>query len=160
VRLSGGVEWALHCCVVLSGLRRPVPAAKLAEFHDVSPSYLAKQLQALSRAGLVRSVQGQSGGYLLTRAASDITVLDVVEAVDGDVRTFVCTEVRQRGPLAAEPASCTAPCSIARVMWDADRAWREALRAVSIAELAADVSRMSGADVLPRVRAWLGAPAP
>jgi Rrf2 family protein len=69
VKLSGGVEWALHCCVVLAGMQRPVPAARLAEFHDVSASYLAKQLQGLSRAGLVRSVQGQSGGYLLTRAA-------------------------------------------------------------------------------------------
>jgi Rrf2 family protein len=157
VKLSGGVEWALHCCVVLAGMQRPVPAARLAEFHDVSASYLAKQLQGLSRAGLVRSVQGQSGGYLLTRAPSEITVLDVVEAVDGDGRTFVCTEVRQRGPLAAEPAACTAPCPIARVMWNADRAWREALREVSIADVAADVTRASGAEALPRVRAWLGA---
>ena len=60
MKLSGGVEWALHCCVVLAGMQRPVPAARLAEFHDVSASYLAKQLQGLSRAGLVRSVQGQS----------------------------------------------------------------------------------------------------
>src|SRR3954466_11696343 len=89
-------------------MQRPVPAARLAEFHDVWASYLAKQLQGLSRAGLVRSVQGQSGGYLLTRAASEITVLDVVEAVDGDGRTFVCTEVRQRGPPAAGAAGCAA----------------------------------------------------
>ena len=39
-----------------------MPAARLAELHDVSGSYLAKQLQSLSRAGLVRSVQGHAGG--------------------------------------------------------------------------------------------------
>jgi Rrf2 family protein len=153
--MSGGVEWALHCCVVLTGTADPVPAAKLAEFHDVSPTYLAKQLQALSRAGLVRSVQGQAGGYVLTRAAEEITVLDVVEAVDGTEPAFVCTEIRQRGPMAAAPEACTEPCPIAKVMIAADRAWRAALGQVSIADLAGDVARTSGVETLPRVRAWL-----
>lgn len=83
MKLSGGVEWALHCCVVLTAAAEPVPAARLAQLHDVSPSYLAKQMQALSRAGLVRSVQGKTGGYVLTRGGTEITVLDVVQAVDG-----------------------------------------------------------------------------
>jgi Rrf2 family protein len=153
--MSGGVEWGLHCCVVLSGMDEPVPAAKLAEFHDVSPTYLAKQLQALSRAGLVRSTQGQAGGYALTRAAAEISVLAVVEAIDGPQPAFRCTEVRQRGPLAAPPESCTLPCGIAKVMGQADQAWREALAGVSIADLAADVGRNVGAGTLPAVRAWL-----
>ncbi|WP_281688997.1 RrF2 family transcriptional regulator [Pseudonocardia thermophila] len=155
MKLSGGVEWALHCCVVLTVARAPVPAARLAELHDVSPTYLAKQLQALSRAGLVRSVQGKAGGYVLTRPASSITVLDVVEAIDGPDPSFVCTEIRQRGPLAAPPQRCTAPCSIARVMHEADRAWRESLRRVTIAEIADDVAVTSGPDTLPTVAKWL-----
>jgi Rrf2 family protein len=155
VKMSGGVEWGLHCCVLLSGAGEPVPAATLAEFHDVSPSYLAKQLQLLSRAGLVRSTQGQSGGYLLTRAAAEITVLEVVEAIDGAEPAFRCTEVRQRGPLATPPTGCTAPCSIAAVMGAADHAWRESLRAVSVADLAADVGRTTPAGTLDRARAWL-----
>jgi len=153
--MSGGVEWGLHCCVVLSGVEEPAPAAKLAEFHDVSPTYLAKQLQSLSRAGLVRSTQGQAGGYLLTRPAAQITVLEVVEAIDGGQPAFRCTEVRQRGPLASPPQNCTTPCGIAKVMDAADRAWREALAAVSIADLAADLGRTVGAGTLPRVREWL-----
>ncbi|MGD9990414.1 RrF2 family transcriptional regulator [Pseudonocardia sp.] len=153
--MSGGVEWALHCCVVLTGMTEPVPAARLAEFHDVSPTYLAKQLQALSRAGLVRSVQGQAGGYVLTRAATEITVLDVVEAVDGREAAFTCTEIRQRGPFAATPEACTTPCPVARVMIEGDRAWRESLRATSIAELAGSVARNVGVDALPRAQAWI-----
>ena len=77
MKLSGGVEWALHCCVVLTAASRPVPAARLAELHDVSPSYLAKQMQALSRAGLVRSVQGKTGGYVLTRPAVEGPVTQI-----------------------------------------------------------------------------------
>jgi Rrf2 family protein len=157
MKMSGGVEWALHCCVVLTSVDEPVPATRLAGLHDVSPSYLAKQLQALSRAGLVRSVQGKAGGYVLTRDPASITLLDVVEAVEGPARAFVCTEIRQRGPLGTPPEECTQPCPISRAMGAADSAWRAALRAVSVADLAADVATASGPAALPRIGAWLRA---
>lgn len=156
MKVSGGVEWALHCCVVLTSAREPAPAARLAQLHDVSPSYLAKQLQSLSRAGLVRSTQGKAGGYLLTRAPELITVLEVVEAVDGPGPAFTCTEIRQRGPLAAPAEACTAPCAITRAMAGAEAAWRDALRAVSLADLARDVGSDYGPGALAVYGAWLG----
>jgi Rrf2 family protein len=158
MKMSGGVESALHCCVVLTSAREPVSAAKLAELHDVSGSYLAKQLQTLSRAGMVRSVQGHAGGYVLTRSPEEITVLDVVEAVDGTGPAFVCTEIRQRGPLATPAEACTTPCAISRAMTAADQAWRAVLRSVSIADLARDVTADYGPSALLSIGAWLGAP--
>ncbi|WP_327260792.1 Rrf2 family transcriptional regulator [Streptomyces sp. NBC_01232] len=155
MKLSGGVEWALHCCVVLTAASRPVPAARLALLHDVSPSYLAKQMQALSRAGLVASVQGKTGGYALTRPASEITVLDVVLAVDGADPAFICTEIRRRGPLGAPPEACTKPCGIARVMGAAEAAWRASLQGVTIADLVGSVERDNGPGALPAIGAWL-----
>ncbi|MEV6342278.1 Rrf2 family transcriptional regulator [Actinoplanes sp. NPDC051851] len=155
MKMSGGVEWALHCAVVLTAAERPVPAARLAELHDVSGSYLAKQLQALSRAGLIHSVQGHAGGYALTRPASEITVLDVVIAVDGPAPAFVCTEIRQRGPMAAPPEICVRPCAISRAMSAADQAWRSALGAVTVADLARDVVGDYGPPVLDGIRGWL-----
>jgi Rrf2 family protein len=155
VRMSGGVEWALHCCVVLTAADRPVSALRLAQLHDVSATYLAKQLQALSRAGLVRAAQGQAGGYVLTRSASEVTVLDVVEAVDGARPAFVCTEIRQRGPMATPREACTEPCAISRAMSAADEAWRAALRDVSIADLARTVNSDYDRDVLGAIRGWL-----
>lgn len=157
MKLSGGVEAALHCCVVLTAAREPVPAARLAELHGVSATYLAKQLQALSRAELVHSAQGKSGGYVLTRPPAEITVLDVVQAIEGTASTFVCTEIRQRGPLAAPPSACTAPCAIARTMHAADRAWRAALREVSIADLGRMVGEDYDGDVLRQIGTWLAA---
>ncbi|MGW6877054.1 RrF2 family transcriptional regulator [Streptomyces xanthophaeus] len=157
MKLSGGVEWALHCCVVLTTATKPVPAARLALLHDVSPSYLAKQMQALSRAGLVESVQGKTGGYVLTRAAAAITVLDVVQAVDGASPAFTCTEIRQRGPLGTPPQDCTKPCPIARAMSAADAAWRASLEGVSIADLVGSVEQDSGPEALPAIGAWLHA---
>ncbi len=155
MKLSGGVESALHCCVVLTAAAEPVPAARLAELHGVSATYLAKQLQALSRAGLVLSVQGKSGGYVLTRPPAEITVLDVVEAIEGAGPTFVCTEIRQRGPRAAPPEACAAPCAIARTMIAADRAWRAALREVSVADLRRMVGEGYDTDVLGEIGTWL-----
>jgi Rrf2 family protein len=159
MKLSDGVEWALHCCVVLRIADAPTPAVQLAQFHDVSASYLAKTLQGLSKAGIIRSIQGKGGGYVLGRAAGDISVLDVVEAVNGASPSFVCTEIRQRGPCATPPEKCVAPCGINAVMLAADAAWRESLRRVTIADLASRADKTpsgDGSGALAPAREWLG----
>jgi len=155
MKLSAGLEWALHCCVVLSVADQPVPVTTLAELHDVSSTYLAKQMQALSGAGIVASTQGRAGGYVLTKAPKDITVLDIVEAVDGSHAAYTCTEIRQRGPLAATPEACRSVCAINKAMLDADRAWRASLKSVTIADLARSVRRNYDDDVMGIVRGWL-----
>ena len=155
MKLSSGVEWAMHCCLVLSQVDAPLPASRLAEFHGVSPTYLAKHLQALARAGLVRSTQGQVGGYELTRGADAITMLDVVRAIDGDEPAFRCTEIRRRGPLGAPPERCRTPCGIHAAMAAAETAWRDSLAAVSIADLAGGLDRKSRGTALPRMREWV-----
>ena len=86
-------------------------------------------------------------------------MLDVVLAVDGDEPAFRCTEIRQRGPLAAPPEACRRPCAVARAMAAAESAWRAALAAVSIADLAADVDADTDGTAFPRLRAWLAPPA-
>jgi Rrf2 family protein len=155
VRLSAGVEWAVHCCVVLSEAEGPVSAQRLAEYHGVSRTYLAKHLQQLSRAGLVASTEGRVGGYTLTRPAAEITVLDVVVAIEGPEPAFRCTEIRQNGPFPADAEACRRPCGIARVMYAAEDAYRSSLRGVTVADLAGGVRRDAADDVFDRVRGWL-----
>lgn len=154
--MSGGVEWAVHCCVVLTDVDQPVPAATLAKLHDVSMTYLAKQMQALARAGLVRSVQGKAGGYVLTRDPDEITVLDVVVAIEGVEPQFVCTEIRQRGPLGTPPEDCRTACPVAKAMLAAESAWRGALKAITIGDLGREVNRGAGRDALATIRTWFG----
>ena len=155
--MSAGVEWALHCCSVLSTASAPVPAHRLAELHGVSKTYLAKHLQALSKAGLIHAVEGRDGGYELSRPAADVTVYDVVRAVDGPEAAFRCTEIRQQGPLPTTGEACKVPCGIAKVMADAERAWRDSLRRVTIGDLAATVdANLPG--TWDTVRQWLAAP--
>lgn len=151
VKLSDGVEWAVHSCTILALLPpdASLPAARLAEFHGVPRAYLAKHLQQLSAAGIVESAKGRRGGYRLGRRPAEITVLDIVEAVEGEERAFRCTEIRQRGPAAVAKSQYSPVCGIARVMHRADAAWRAELADHTLAEV---VDAMSG-DVTPEAAA-------
>lgn len=155
MKLSNGVEWAAHCCVSLGQASEPVPAARLAELHDVPAAYLAKHLQALSRAGVVQSTPGQVGGYSLTRRATEITLLEIVQAIGADQPIFRCTEIRRCGPLAAPPERCTTPCAIARAMATAEQAWRDALASVSIADITRAIDADSAGTAMSELRHWL-----
>ena len=156
--MSDAVEWSIHCCTVLAALPedQALPAASLAEFHEVPPAYLAKALQALAGAGIVESRPGPLGGYRLARPPSEITVLDVVLAVDGDETAFQCSEIRQRGP-AATPGSSAyrRPCGIARVMWRAEDAWRAELGAVSVADIVIELFETVPAAQLVKGAEWV-----
>ena len=104
-------------------------------------AYLAKHLQALSRVGILESVHGPRGGYRLAKPAAEITVLDVVEAIDGTEPAFRCQEIRRRGPAAQPAAAYPLPCGIHRVMTSADLVWRASLRAVTVADLVTTVAK-------------------
>jgi len=137
MRISDGVEWAIHLCGVLAAVPegRDVPGARLAEFHELPPAYLAKHLQALSRAGIVAAGRGAKGGYRLAREASRISLLDIVLAIEGPEPAFRCTEIRRRGPCPTPPSACRKACPIARAFHDAEAAWRRTLASVTVAEM-------------------------
>ncbi|MFF0446556.1 RrF2 family transcriptional regulator [Streptomyces sp. NPDC004609] len=138
MRMSEGVEWGLHCCLALAwiGDDRPVPTARLAELFDLPQAYLNKRLQALVRAGILSSVAGARGGFLLARPPEKITFLDVVTAVEGPEDPFRCTEIRQRGAGAEAPArDFRLPCGIATAMRRAELAWRRELAAQTLAHM-------------------------
>ena len=61
----------------------PVSLRTIADAHDMSAQFLVQILLQLKRAGLVRSVRGAAGGYRLMRAPSEISLLDVVLAMEG-----------------------------------------------------------------------------
>ncbi|WP_125775032.1 RrF2 family transcriptional regulator [Antribacter gilvus] len=141
MKMSEGVEWAAHVCILLHWLQAddatPVPAARLAEAYDLPAPYLVKQVQALTRAGITESVSGVRGGLRLARPAGEITLMDVVTAVEGGAEAFACTEIRKQGMNAERPASdFRGPCGIAHAMRQAELAWRRHLASVTIAALA------------------------
>ncbi|MDQ6991429.1 MAG: Rrf2 family transcriptional regulator [Mariprofundaceae bacterium] len=68
----------------------PVTLASISERQFISLSYLEQLFRALRMSGLVRSIRGPGGGYLLTRPASEISVADVIRAVNEPIRTTMC----------------------------------------------------------------------
>lgn len=157
MQLSEGVEWAAHCAVVLAFLPEgaTLPTTRLAEYHGVPGPYLAKSLQALMRAGIVTSSPGRRGGYRLARPASAISLLDVVDAIEGERTFFRCTEIRQRGPAPAGAGANSPACQIAAAMWRAEERWREELAAVTVANLAAAVVASAPATAQEKAAEWL-----
>lgn len=165
MKLGDGVEQAIHCVTLMTRLEPEavLPADALAEFHGVSASYLLKHLQALSKAGILATQPGPRGGYRLARGPEQITLLDIVLAVEGPEPAFRCTEIRQRGPNPLPPRYHAAPCGISAAMLKAERAYRAELRAVSVADLAAGLAAADDGGIEARGCAFLEAharPAP
>lgn len=158
MRMSQGVEWAVHACTVLAPLPpgRGLSLAALAEFHGVPQAYMAKQMQVLSQAGIVRSSRGKTGGYALARPAGEITLWDITKALSGTEPLFRCSEIRQKGPCGVPRADCRRPCQIAAAFAAAEAAWRHALDAVTIADLVAEVGAEASPGHILDILGWLG----
>lgn len=152
MKLGDGVEQAIHCMLLLSGLTPSgvLSAAALAEFHGVSASYLLKHLQALAGAELLDSVPGPKGGYRLARPADKITLLDVVLAVEGPAPAFRCGEIRQRGPSPVAAHFFKAPCAVNAAMLKAESAYRTELKKVTLADLTSGADTALGKAIATR----------
>ena len=161
MRMNQGVEWAVHACTLLAPLwpEGGLSLSALAEYHGIPAPYMAKQMQALSKAGIVRTSRGKTGGYALARAPAEISLWQVARAIDGPEPAFRCTEIRQRGPCAAKPADCRTPCHIAQAFAAAEAAAREVLQGITIAQVLADVGRDSSPEHLGEAAAWIAAQA-
>lgn len=92
LQLTRGGEYALRAMTYLAC----VPNGQVASLHDICraqdipETFLAKILQSLAHAGLAVSQRGARGGFALARPASDISMRDVVEAVDGPIALNPC----------------------------------------------------------------------
>ena len=88
---SQTVEYALRAVAHLAyAAPNPRTTEQVAEATRVPPAYLSKVLQALSRAGIVRSQRGVGGGIALARPADELTILEVVNAVEPIQRIKTC----------------------------------------------------------------------
>lgn len=159
--ISTGVEYALHCLLFLAG--RPGGADEasvkdLADLQGLPADYMAKLFTKLSKAALVRATEGVRGGFALARAPSAISVLDVVDAIDGGKALFECREVRQRCAVfeGNEPDwSGVPPCTIHAVMLSAEQRMREELASHTLADLAHRVATVTPPAYNQSVVRWL-----
>ena len=132
MRLSAKSEYALLALVDLAqrGPGALVSVREIAERQDIPARFLEQVFAALRRAGVVKAVRGAKGGYGLGRPAERLTVLEVVEAVEGPLQPTVCDTAR--GGVCPRGSACAAGA-----VWE--RAG-DALRGVFAASTLADVA--------------------
>ena len=99
MKLSTKGRYAVMALVDLASQSdgRPVALADIAERQEISLSYLEQLFAKLRRGGLVRSVRGPGGGYLLARTADDTRVSDAILAVDEPIRATRCKSGSSQG---------------------------------------------------------------
>ncbi len=103
MKLSTKGRYAVMAMVDLAGCTReepregPITLADIATRQDISLSYLEQLFSRLRKAGLVVSVRGPGGGYLLARSPAELCIADIVLAVDESLRTTRCQPQSGRG---------------------------------------------------------------
>jgi Rrf2 family protein len=85
MRLSARVDYALRAAAELAVAAgdHPVTAVQLAEAQQIPPKFLENILGQLRRSGIIRSQRGPEGGYWLAKPADEITMADIIRAIDG-----------------------------------------------------------------------------
>ena len=118
--------------LALRGDRGSSSAREIAEQYDIPIELLAKVLQRLVRRGLLASQQGTRGGYQLARRPIQISVADVIQAIDGPVSVTACS--------ASDDGACEqfSKCNVRDPLWKLRERILAALGECTIAELAAD----------------------
>jgi Rrf2 family protein len=129
MKLTRASSYALHALeyMAVRGEDRPVASHHIAEAKKIPERFLLKVLKPLVSAHVLRSVKGPNGGYRLARPASKITVLEVVEAVEGPIRG--------QAPLAQEPNHGGFDTRIGEVCDQAATLLRKQLGKVKVSDL-------------------------
>lgn len=98
--LTRAGDYALRGMLNLASLPKDEDAyvAKIAEETSVPSSFLAKIFQNLSKAGLVRSQRGAKGGFVLARTPEEISMLDIIESIEGPMNLNRCLEEEHTCP--------------------------------------------------------------
>ena len=138
MQFSSSIEYAIHGLVYLAvnGTGTATLVGDIAEAIKVPDSYLRKVFQLLVRAGLVSSQRGAKGGLMLARIPAQISLKDVVEAIDGSLPLYSCLKARRK---------CDALdlCPVSSAFEEARQKMAEVLDATTLESLAKGISKRS-----------------
>jgi len=92
LRMSKKVEYALIAMVEMTDHKDPelITAREIAKQYHIPHEILGKVLQALSKNGLIESIQGVRGGYRANHTWNEITIASIIETIDGPIELMSC----------------------------------------------------------------------
>jgi len=116
--------------LVLHADRGPVPRSDIAKRQEISAHYIGQLFVKLRRAGLIHTVKGPGGGYILARNPEEISAGDVIRAVEGPIALVYCVEPQNR------PPCHRMPCCVTHRLWKRlSREMAEILDSVTLKDL-------------------------
>lgn len=92
ISTKGRYALRLMLDLAMSAPGEPIPLRNVAQRQDISDKYLEQIVTPLSRAGLVRSIRGAGGGYMLTRAPAEYTVGEILRPLEGSLAPVSCVD--------------------------------------------------------------------
>lgn len=130
MELTRAGEYAVRCILYLASQGQGVLVRRLviAEYFDIPDKFLAKIAQQLAKGGMIEIKQGARGGYVLIRDPATLTLLEVVEALIGEISLNGCVAD-------ADFCRSSANCAVNRVWTKASNQLRETLAGVTFADL-------------------------
>jgi Rrf2 family protein len=130
MRLTRAGEYAVRCVLYLSakGAGTLISRKEIAEHCDIPDKFLAKIAQQLARVKLIEIRQGAYGGYLLCKEPRNISLLEVVEAIIGEISLNDCVT-------SSAVCRASASCAVNRVWIKVRNQLRDTLKGVTFAEL-------------------------
>jgi Rrf2 family protein len=142
--LTKASKFALYALVEMAlATDERVSAKSIAERFGISTNHVAKVLQALAQAGLVDGTRGAGGGYAMSRSPTDVSMADVIDAIEGPVAVDACSDC----PVQASPDRCetnVATCNVHALLTEVRSHARFTFESVTIQTLAQQKVRPSG----------------
>jgi Rrf2 family protein len=130
LRLTKRTDYAVRACLLLAvSPDVPVSSRRIAQRMAVPDRFLPQVLADLARAGIIESTSGKLGGYRLRRDPTELTLLDLIETIEGPSRSEQC--VLEERPCGGDPA-----CALHPVWSAAQSAFLQVLAGTTLAEIA------------------------
>ena len=144
LRLSKKTDYALMAMkhLALHGDSGAASAREISESYDIPSELMAKVLQRLVRRGLLASHQGTRGGYLLARPSHEISIADVIQAVDGPLTVTACS---------IDDHGCVqySKCNVRDPLWRIKDRILQSLAMCTLAEIVADEAVANASATVP-----------
>lgn len=136
MRLTTKSEYALIAAIDLAAAAEsgPVSTRDIADRRDVPLKFLEQIMNALRQAGIVTSIRGARGGFVLAKDMNQLTVLEIVEAVEGPLAPTACDAASEG--LQSKGCSKQSTCAAAHVWIKASEALRDEFSAITVGKLA------------------------
>lgn len=133
MKLTTKTRYGMRAIVEIAKSQKkgPVAVSSIAEKEGISVLYLEKLLNSLKRDGIVKSVRGAQGGYVLARAPKDINMFEIVKLLEGDSSIVFCMSNKKNMRTCEKSSSC-----VTKALWSkVNNAIKVSLQSVTLKDL-------------------------